>query len=180
MSAVWTYVDSSSPCVPVPVWKMWISLLECSQKISIAGEKMTIESFWQRTSPEPNTGCWFWLGNSYQSIRGGEYGLVRVGSKSRRAHRWAYQYFKGSIPDGLELDHLCRNTLCVNPDHLEAVTHKVNMERGIVAARTHCKRGHLLNGANLVFWNKGARGCRTCRYANVQAFYARRKERDCG
>lgn len=71
-------------------------------------------------------GCWVWKGAKWEETN---YGQMRIGGKLIRAHRVSYLLFKGEIPAGTEIDHLCRNKLCVNPDHLEAVTHQVNMQR---------------------------------------------------
>src|SRR6202030_118623 len=71
--------------------------------------------------PEPNSGCWLWLG-ACNEFGYGKFGKVK-------AHRFSYEREKGPIPDGLEIDHLCRNKSCVNPDHLEAVTHGENRRR---------------------------------------------------
>lgn len=79
-------------------------------------------------TPDPETGCWIWpYGNS-----GGKwaYGIVMLNNKAYRAHRVMYESLIGEIPDGLYLDHLCRNTLCVNPWHLEPVDNKTNIRRG--------------------------------------------------
>jgi hypothetical protein len=83
-----------------------------------------------------------------------------------RAHRVSYVLAHGSIPDGLQLDHLCRNKLCVNPTHLEAVTARENTLRGVSVAavnakKTHCPRGHELSGSNLLAYRK-VRSCRAC------------------
>lgn len=83
------------------------------------------------------------------------------------AHRFSYETFIGPVPEGLELDHLCRNTRCVNPEHLEPVTHKVNMQRSSTfsaenAAKTHCPRGHEYSDTN-IWWYRGRRYCRVCR-----------------
>lgn len=77
------------------------------------------------------------------------------------AHRFAYELANGPIPDGLEIDHLCRNRKCVNPAHLQAVSHRENMLR---AAKTHCLNGHPLTGPNVYLRPDGrGRECRECR-----------------
>lgn len=78
------------------------------------------------------------------------------------AHRWAYERYVGPIPEGLELDHLCRVTLCVNPAHLEPVTHAENMRRGVWRKRTHCKWGHEWTPENLIPTARGGVKCRQC------------------
>lgn len=88
------------------------------------------------------------------------------GKKMIMAHRHAYEQVFGPIPNGLVIDHLCRNGLCVNPEHLEAVTDKVNILRGmgipaVNSRKTHCKNGHELIPENC--WNrKGRRACKIC------------------
>ena len=113
--------------------------------------------------PEPNTGCWLWTA----STRRGGYGGFWSGGKTVRAHRYAYERWVGPIPDGLELDHLCRNPTCVNPDHLEPVTHRENTLRGETiaaanAAKTHCPQGHPYDERNTYVYPNGRRNCRTC------------------
>lgn len=75
-----------------------------------------------------NTGCWVWLGSMYD--RG--YGRKKVSGKYVLAHKLYYEKYNGSVPEGLEIDHLCRNHSCVNPNHLEAVTHIENVGRGLL------------------------------------------------
>ena len=107
-------------------------------------------------------GCWLWtrtLNRGYGSFRSGA-------GKTTTAHRASYQMLKGAIPDGLQLDHLCRVRNCVNPDHLEPVTLKENVLRGVGItaenkSKTHCVRGHALEGFNLQ-WAGTQRRCRTC------------------
>jgi hypothetical protein len=87
--------------------------------------------------------CWVWQASKLKS----GYGLFTdYNRKTVTAHRWSYERFKGTIPVGLVIDHLCRNTSCVNPDHLEAVTQSVNIRRSPLnknrTLKTHCKNGH--------------------------------------
>jgi hypothetical protein len=96
------------------------------------------------------------------------------------AHRFAYELFVDEIPDGLTLDHLCRNPRCVNPGHLEPVTQRENTLRGISpvavnAAKTHCKHGHLLDEANTYMTNAGSRQCRTCNRLRMRRRYWAKK-----
>jgi hypothetical protein len=125
-------------------------------------------------SSDPDA-CWIWTGRldryGYGKIN------MRLGTTST-AHRMAYFMVKGDIPDGLQLDHLCRNRACVNPDHLEPVTNRVNVLRGsgataINAAKTHCKRGHVLSGENL-YVRRGGRECRECARAAKRAWAQQR------
>lgn len=93
------------------------------------------------------SGCWDWVGSVSSGTRGMRYGHLWVNGKHKRATRHLYELHKGAIPFGFHLDHLCRNTLCVNPDHLEPVTNTENVLRGNGAPaqnrrKTHCHRGH--------------------------------------
>ncbi len=120
------------------------------------------------------TGCWVWQ----RSKRDG-YGQMWVGGTTVGTHRLAYEIVKGPIPKGLEIDHLCRNRRCINPDHLEAVTGRENILRGEGAPaqnarKTHCKRGHLFDEANTNIATgerAGERNCRECKRVTNAARY---------
>lgn len=142
--------------------------------------KGTIEErFWDKVSPEPNSGCWLWVGAS-----SGGYGRIRVRGHSILAHRLAYELFKGPIPVGLEIDHLCRVTFCVNPDHLEPTTSRINILRGLgpelarqrQLVKTHCPQGHPYAGSNLYVALAGNRMCRACQ--NEQRRQRRKRKRN--
>lgn len=134
----------------------------------------------RKYEPEPMSGCWLWTG-----AVNGRYGYiaVKVGGqiKQKKAHRVTYEAFRGPIPAGTEIDHLCRNRFCVNPYHLEAVPHRVNVLRGESpmaknAAKTHCPRGHEYTEDNV--YRRGPdnrhRYCRTCHNAKcLRRYYAR-------
>jgi len=113
--------------------------------------------------PEPMSGCWLWFGNASKS----GYGQFTYKRVPIRAHRGSYMVHKGEIPEGMVIDHLCRNTYCINPDHLECVTQRENTMRGLGpsslnAKKTHCKRGHELTPENIYSY-AGERNCRVCR-----------------
>lgn len=119
--------------------------------------------FWSKVRQELS-GCWLWQGAQ------SPYGQFSIGGRLELAHRHAYQVLVGPIPEGLEIDHLCRTPPCVNPLHMEAVTRSVNILRGRAAeglralqrAKTHCPHGHPYSGENLYINPKGARMCRRC------------------
>lgn len=119
--------------------------------------------FWANV--EKTGTCWIWKGNAFQSTG---YGKIVIEKKHLLTHRLAYELLIGPIPEGKEIDHLCRIRLCCNPLHLEAVTHRENVVRGNSAAsrnakKTHCVHGHLLAGDNLIKSGKRKfRKCRTC------------------
>lgn len=111
------------------------------------------------------SGCWLWSGAHTQA----GYAAFRVKDRTEYGHRWSFEQVHGEVPDGLELDHLCRNRGCVNPFHLEAVTHTVNVQRGDGGERSHCPKGHLYDGANLYVGPTGGKRCRQCAYESKVA-----------
>jgi hypothetical protein len=125
------------------------------------------------------TGCWEWRG---QRTHNG-YGRFRVGPKRILVHRFTYERAVGPIPDGMEIDHLCRNPACCYPRHLEVVTHRENTLRGTsptadYAAQTHCKRGHEFTPENTyIIPSSGSRQCLTCKRAARAGERERRKAR---
>lgn len=113
------------------------------------------------------SGCIIWLGSTCK----GGYGNFLYNGKIDKAHRVAYIMKNGEIPEGLEIDHLCRVRSCVNPDHLEAVTHKENCERAIShnSLKTHCPKGHPYSGDNLYLNKKyNKRDCKICQKERVK------------
>lgn len=120
-----------------------------------------LERFWEKVAL--GDGCWKWLG----FLNDSGYGMFKAYSDRSMmlAHRYSYELHVGPIPEGLQLDHLCRNPACVNPGHLEPVTHEENVRRGNAGhnmrSKTHCPQGHPYAGDNLYVYD-GRRHCRAC------------------
>lgn len=120
-------------------------------------------------------GCWEWT--AARDADG--YGRVGDYGKNRYAHRVMYEREAGPVPEGLELDHLCRNRACVRPDHLEAVTRRENCLRSPIIGRAAvekdaCPNGHPYDEAN-THTGRGFRTCRACRAARVRRMRARKR-----
>jgi len=107
--------------------------------------------------------CWNWTG-----ARRGPYGCATINRKVRGIHRIFYEYYVKPIEEGMVIDHLCRNTLCVKPEHLEQVTNSENAKRAIPYrikphhSKTICKYGHKLVEGNLYYSRNSTRRCKTC------------------
>lgn len=137
------------------------------------------QRFWEKCAIWPPTGCWIWQGGLTDGY--GNFSWARPGGiRSHRAHRLAYQLTIGPIPDGCELDHLCRNKACINPAHLEPVSHVENMRRSDVGwnyrMKTHCPSGHPYDAKNTYYFD-GERSCRAC-HRVVEARRRLRKAND--
>ncbi len=126
------------------------------------------ERFWSKVDFHDDAdGCWMWIGA--RQISG--YGQIGSGSRVGRpmlvAHRVAYELLVGPISEGLEIDHLCRNKPCVNPAHLEPVTHEENIQRHHRRVTT-CPNGHQYEIAGFYLDVHGHRRCRICQKERVQ------------
>lgn len=141
----------------------------------------TIERFMNKVSKKKmgyKTECWMWM--AYRNKFG--YGVFRgdkskhpSGYKGRLAHRWVYEHFIGKIESGFEIDHLCRNKGCVNPEHLRQVTHQENMLGLLYTQRTtHCPKGHPYSGDNLYIRTRTDgrvyKMCRICKRDSERKF----------
>ena len=162
--------------------KVSIPGLPSVDAVKSAGKIMDLFTlFKDRYTIDPITGCWLWQGA--RNNKG--YGVIRHKGRNQYVHRVSYQRFKGFIPKKLELDHLCHkgtsctvwkdcpHRFCINPDHLQPVTHLINMKRGSRAAKTHCPQGHPYNGENLYIRpehgknrERIARMCKFCQRKN--------------
>ena len=141
---------------------------DADQILTLISEEQTKlkQKFWAKVVVKEN-GCWEWIGAN----NGKGYGQFWDGTKLVTAHGFAYGLLRGSIPEGLEPDHLCRNKKCVNPAHIEPVTRSENTRRGIGPTlagekqrqKTHCPHGHPYSSENTYITPKGHRQCRICR-----------------
>lgn len=147
----------------------------------LRGKALERFNFWHNKNKK--NGCWEWKGHLDKR------GYGRFADNTGwidMAHRWSYKHFVGEIPKGLVIDHLCHNPKCVNPKHLEPITHFENIiKRGISNAayinsrKTHCKYGHSLSPPNIyISKNKynGMRVCKICHAKRVKRYLKKRYE----
>ena len=140
---------------------------EAKELTHVPGPLAVLARFSKYVLPEPNTGCWFWVGGLSKN----GYGQFWLLGRTVSAHRFSYFLFRGSLDDSLVIDHLCRTPSCVNPQHLDLVSQSVNVLRGNGPAltkerkgsKTHCPHGHRYEGRNLIVRENGDRVCRTCK-----------------
>ena len=145
----------------------------------------TYGDFWSYVDKgENDEDCWLW--NGARQPQG--YGVCRHEGKTKRAHRRVYELLVGDIPEGLQLDHLCRVRNCVNPKHLEPVTNAENGRRGIAGqvakermlARTHCKNGHefdrIIHRQSESRKGRVERACSTCQNIAAKKHYQKTKK----
>jgi hypothetical protein len=144
------------------------------------GKRTVIGRFLSKVTKKEN-GCWIWGG----SIDRMGYGRFSVQRRDFKAHRFAFEYWRKPIPEGLCLDHLCRQPLCVNPEHLDPVTQRINLLRGNTfqarnLAKTHCPKGHPYDSQNTFVKQDGSRMCRECGRIRVRARRAAAKLKPSG
>ena len=138
-----------------------------------------LDRLFRLTRIGPGEDCWIWKGGTSSD----GYGRIRGDGecKTMPAHHVTYKAFIGEIPEGMVTDHLCRNPSCVNPWHLELVTNRENVLRGVGvtaenARKTHCIRGHEFTPENTVPGPRGGRGCRSCRRETQRDRRRRKRE----
>lgn len=132
-----------------------------------------VERFHKHYILEPNSGCWLWLSATVSSKYGGPYGVIGADKGDEKkmllAHRASYRLHVGGITKGMQIDHTCENTLCVNPEHLQVLTPKQHVKLTYVRAFGNCcKRGHFMDEKNTWIEKTGTRHCRRC-HADIEA-----------
>lgn len=136
---------------------------------------MNIETFWTRV--EKTNSCWFWKGAKTSA----GYGHLVLDGTHEYAHRLTYRLENGPITEGLHIDHLCRVRHCVNPAHLEAVSHAENVRRGLApfgVLRSECKRGHdISDPENVRELTNGTRQCLICHRIRMENRLAKLRKR---
>lgn len=141
----------------------------------IAFDKKDLERFIAKIDFSEN--CWTWT----NKLDNG-YGRFWLNNKLELSHRFAWLIWAGQIPANKQLDHLCRNRACVNPAHLEPVSIKENVLRGLGtsaqnARKIECSKGHQLTGYNLYLRKNGARACRTCSVNRTRQYRGQKNEK---
>lgn len=177
---MWGHIEAPAPWATAGGMTHGGVISMSTEQRSVVHRRPPEERFWEKVDKNGPGGCWLWTASK---ISAGYGNFVPNGRGSHTlAHRWAYEQAMGPIPAGADLDHLCRTPACVNPDHLEAVTHRENVLRGTSpsaghARKTHCSHGHELVPENIYTPPSlpNARCCRTCRAAAAERSNERRK-----
>lgn len=150
-----------------------------TQRFANFGDIRLPDRFWAKAHPCPMSGCWLWTA----SLKPKGYGEYHHEGRVSYAHRVAFASLVGAIPDGLQLDHLCRTRCCVNPAHLEPVTSGENYRRSPITisairrAIEVCRHGHQFSPENTRLSTKNGRTTRVCR-ACVHRIYEARRSRE--
>lgn len=136
------------------------------------------ERFWGKVKGNLETGCWEWTAGQRGWPGYGNFSFGPRPSTTIYAHRFAYRQLVGPIPPWLQIDHLCRNRRCVNPNHLELVTSQENIKRGLTGIKslqkTHCPKGHPYSRENTYHDQNGWRKCRKCICARMREYRKRK------
>lgn len=167
-------------------WRTTVPIIPCP-KNRVPGRESRFwspeERFWQKTKPGED-GCIVWTSAlcPCPAWPGKFYGRFSIGRRPRQAHRYAYGLAYGKIPNRFEVHHTCRNSLCVNPEHLEVLSRADHVKVSGNALKTHCPHGHPYDEQNTT-WRGGRRFCLTCQAAsnkatNARVSEARRKKRE--
>ena len=155
--------------------KVWNNRVYARGYKGVSRPRPVEDRLWPRVTKTET--CWLW----HRAEPHG-YGKISVNGRHEYVHRVVYEMLRGPIPEGMQIDHLCRNKLCCNPDHLEPVTRKENLARGIDANaakrnQSHCKNGHEWAPPNLRVASNGRRFCKPCADARRRAKRARQRAR---
>lgn len=140
-------------------------------------DESTARRFWAKVDVRSADECWLWTASTNTA----GYGQFWLDTRQLGAHRVAYEALVGPIPDGLQIDHLCRVKNCLNPAHMEPVTQRVNLLRGDTvpaanAVKAHCPQGHPYDAANTYHWRRQRR-CRECNRHRQREYMARKRRR---